>query len=185
MGGAGGGVGGGGIQGQVNKNSHLVGHTPQSAQSLDQRHQLNYQNGSSYGGASSINYGTRSVVNQQVRNAFSSSQQKQVTRSSNQECSIPNIDSSSQSSISTHTKPWNTKSTGTASQHHKASTGCSKPSQNPSSTKLDGQNSGKCINCRYRVSKQERILYDCIECGNYLVSYFDGDKERVWRTRLR
>lgn len=36
--------------------------------------------------------------------------------------------------------------------------------------KLDSQNSGKCDNCKYRVSKQERILYDCGECGSYIVS---------------
>lgn len=101
----------------------------------------------------SANYGTRSM-NQQVRAALSS-QQKPAARSTKQESSIANIDSSSQSSMSTHAKAWDVK--GQAPGRNQAG-------------KLDGQNTGKCVNCKYRVSKQERILYDCRECGNYLVS---------------
>lgn len=119
-------------------------HTPQSAQSMDQRQQINTT--AAYSGAASASYGTRSA-HQQARNAFSSKQKQIVQRSGKQESSI--VDSSSQSSMSTHAKAWDIKGQG---------------------SQLDSQNSGKCDNCRYRVSKQERILYDCPECGSYIVS---------------
>lgn len=45
-----------------------------------------------------------------------------------------------------------------------------KAGQNTQQYDSQQQNAGKCDNCRYRVSKQERIHYDCLECGIYIVS---------------
>ena len=45
-----------------------------------------------------------------------------------------------------------------------------KAGQNTQQYDSQQQNTGKCDNCRYRVSKQERIHYDCAECGSYIVS---------------
>lgn len=59
--------------------------------------------------------------------------------------------------MSTNAKAWDLKASrkaGQTTQQHD-------PQQ---------QNTGKCDNCRYRVSKQERIHYDCPECGTYIVS---------------
>ena len=73
------------------------------------------------------------------------------------------IDLSSQSSMSTNAKAWGDK----------------KKTQGP---QTDSQNTGKCDNCRYRVSKQERILYDCLECGTYIVStiFISKPKSKIY-----
>ena len=67
------------------------------------------------------------------------------------------MDSSSQSSMSTNAKAWDIKGNNTRLNAK-------------GGAPADSQNTGKCDHCRYRTSKQDRILYDCQECGSYIVS---------------
>lgn len=63
--------------------------------------------------------------------------------------------------MSTNAKAWDVKGQGGRQQAQ--------------SGKTDTANAGKCDHCRYRVSKQERIHYDCVDCGSYIICQYCYD----------